>query len=254
MADGLPLSERLGDPLPYLVKLIDTARPLSIQLHPADDPVARTVGKEEAWIVLEAEPGATVLAGLEPGMTRQRLAELTEAAFADPHGAGPSLVAALEPIEVVPGSVIFIAARTLHAIQGGILLAEIQQPSDCTYRLFDYGSERETHVEQVLEHIEPAARAPAWQPSGGHAVLEGAHLRLEVHEGEQSLAFEARGAGPPQLLVPARGLCKLTSRDGDHHEALEPGELRLHYGGAIEVDLGPGAQLVVGGLRTADEA
>ncbi len=248
---GRPLSRVLGGPLPFLAKLIDTARPLSIQLHPDDDPVANTPGKEEAWIILDAEPGAAVLAGLAPGVTRQTFARAVSRANAAPEACGPELLACLNKIPARAGMVILIPARTVHAIGGGILLAEIQQPSDCTYRLHDYGSGRPLHVEQGLATIDPSARARVFDPLDPTAPssIDGKHLRLRVcgagrHELDVSRA-------QPQLLVAHTSPCQVRARAGEAPTALVAGDLALALTGRLTLEVPEGGQAVIGHLARA---
>ncbi len=245
-AEGQALSRRLGAELPFLVKLIDTAAPLSVQLHPDDDPVHGRPGKEEAWIVLEAEPGASVLAGLRPEVDLSQLRSLHAAATLDPQGAGPALVDALQAHPVQTGSIVFVPARTLHAIRGGILLAEIQQPSDCTFRLFDYGSDRETHPQQVFSHIDPDAQPLLWRPGQAASQLRGNHLELESLVGPVRTRVVGQRQAP-QLIVAVRGQTR--ARADDEFATLEPGQLRLLHAGAIELELEADAIAVVGRLR-----
>lgn len=122
-----------------LLKLLFTSEPLSIQVHP-DDTFARAIGlhngKSEAWYILSAKPGAQIGVGLTHRVTPQEL-----------HAAirSGSIVDLLHWRAVAAGDSIFIPAGTIHAIGAGIVLAEIQQHSDATFRLFDYGSGRELH-------------------------------------------------------------------------------------------------------------
>ena len=141
-----PLAAALGRPLPFLAKLIDTALPLSVQVHPGDDPTTGAPGKEEAWVVLAADPDARVWAGLAP--------TCSPAEFRRAVAAGEPLLHLLRTIPVVAGSVLLIPARTVHAIGGGILLAEIQQPSDCTFRFHDHGSERPIQPREALAAVD----------------------------------------------------------------------------------------------------
>ena len=124
-----------------LLKLLFTSEPLSIQVHP-DDTFARAMGmpngKSEAWYILSAEPGAQIGVGLNRRVTPQELhAAITNG----------SIVDLVQWRPVTKGDVIFIPAGTIHAIGAGIVLAEIQQRSDTTFRLFDYGRERELHID-----------------------------------------------------------------------------------------------------------
>jgi mannose-6-phosphate isomerase len=133
-----------------LLKLLFTSAPLSIQVHP-DDTFARAMGmpngKSEAWYILSAEPGAQIGVGLTRRITPQEL----YAAIAN-----GSIVDLVQWRPVANGDVIFIPAGTIHALGAGIVLAEIQQRSDTTFRLFDYGRQRELHVDNGV------AVANAW--------------------------------------------------------------------------------------------
>ena len=135
---------------PVLVKFIDAAKPLSIQVHP-DDAYAKAhgepFGKNEMWYILHAEPDAFLYLGFRK--------EITEADFRA-RIADQTLTDVLNRVPVHPGDSFFIKAGTLHAIGAGITLAEIQQNSNATYRVFDYGrtdkdgNTRPLHVEQAL--------------------------------------------------------------------------------------------------------
>ncbi len=128
-------------PSALLLKLLFTSAPLSIQVHP-DDTFARAMGmpngKSEAWYIISAEPGAQVGVGLNRPVTPQQL----RTSIAD-----GSIVDLLQWRTVTKGDVIFIPAGTIHALGAGIVLAEIQQRSDTTFRLFDYGRQRELHID-----------------------------------------------------------------------------------------------------------
>ena len=127
-----------------LLKLIFTKEILSIQVHPDDD-FARLIGlhngKTEAWYILSAEPGAQVALGLKVRLTRQELRQ----AIID-----GSIAGIVEWRSVVAGDIVFVPAGTIHAIGAGLVVAEIQQRSDTTFRLFDYGRDREIHVDQAV--------------------------------------------------------------------------------------------------------
>ncbi len=132
-------------PLPaLLLKLLFTSEPLSIQVHP-DDKFARSIGlpngKTEAWYILAAIPGARIALGLKRHLTLQEL----RASISD-----GSIAALTQWRPAVKGDIIFVPAGTIHAIGAGIVLAEIQQRSDTTFRLFDYGRQRELHAESAV--------------------------------------------------------------------------------------------------------
>lgn len=248
-ARGGSLLDLLGAPLPFLVKLIDTESRLSIQLHPADgdrpDPSGAPTGlpgKEEAWIVLDAAPGARVRAGLANGIGGDEFERRLRAAQADPQEAGAALVDALRAIPVRRGSIILVPPRTVHAIEGGLLVAEIQQPTDCTFRLFDYGSERELHVDEGLRVYDSSAQARCWQPEDAAAgvQLEGDHLRLRPVRGPGPLPASRLGA--PRLVVQVEG----RSIASDGLPPLSPGDLRLDLEGDAALTLGNDALVVIG--------
>lgn len=137
---------------PLLAKLIDASDWLSVQLHPNDKQAyeleGEPRGKTEAWYILAAEPGARLVIGVEPGTTRKQVAK----AIRD-NTLGELLVYA----DAAPGDVLFIRAGTIHAIGAGILIYEIQQSSDTTYRLYDWGragldgKPRELHIDKGLK-------------------------------------------------------------------------------------------------------
>jgi mannose-6-phosphate isomerase len=127
-----------------LLKLLFTSEPLSIQVHP-DDAFAQSIGqpngKTEAWYILAALPDARVAVGLKRHLTPQELS----ASIKD-----GSIAGLTQWRPVVKGDVIFVPAGTIHAIGAGIVLAEIQQHSDATFRLYDYGRQRELHADDAV--------------------------------------------------------------------------------------------------------
>ena len=154
--DGV-LGESRGDAdaFPLLIKLIDAADRLSVQVHPDDDYAARVEndrGKTEMWYIVAAEEGAEIICGLNP--------DTDTAAFAAAVAAG-NTEAALCHVPVHAGECYFIPAGLPHAIGRGILIAEIQQNCDLTYRVYDYdrvdknGCPRELHVKKALDVIRP---------------------------------------------------------------------------------------------------
>ncbi len=118
---------------PLLVKFLDAAQSLSVQVHPNDAQAARLsppdLGKTEAWYILAADPGSRVYAGLQPGVEREQLAE------AIAKGTCETLLHGFEP---KAGDCLFIPAGTVHALGAGLLVAEVQQSSDTTFRLYDW--------------------------------------------------------------------------------------------------------------------
>ena len=145
----------VGNGFPLLLKYLDCNRVLSVQVHP-DDRYAQQMptpdlGKTEAWYVIQAEPGSKIYAGLKPGVTKSELANSLEKGLVEP------LLHVLYP---QAGDCVFIPAGTVHALGEGLLVAEIQQASDTTFRLFDWnrvgpdGLPRPLHIRESLEVIQ----------------------------------------------------------------------------------------------------
>lgn len=140
---------------PLLFKFLDANRDLSIQVHPDDVQGAQLnppdLGKTEAWYILDAEPGAKVYVGLKDGISRGDL----ESAVAEDR-----VLQCMHVVEPTAGDCLFIPAKTVHALGKGLLVAEIQQASNTTFRLFDWnrtgpdGKPRALHIEESLDTID----------------------------------------------------------------------------------------------------
>ena len=151
---GKAVNERYGGQLPLLVKFIDAKRDLSIQVHPNDEMAMRVhgkMGKSEMWYIIKAEPGAHLYAGFKTEITPDEYQRRIE---------DGTITEVLADHTVKAGDVFYLPAGRVHAICGGILLAEVQQSSDVTYRIFDYnrpgldGKPRELHTELAKEAID----------------------------------------------------------------------------------------------------
>ena len=137
---------------PLLFKYLDCNRVLSVQVHPCDDYGSKMTipdrGKTEAWYIVSSEPDSVIYAGLKEGVDRQALKEAIDACETQ---------RVLHAFHPVAGDVVFIPAGTVHALGAGLLVAEIQQSSNTTFRLFDWnrmgadGKPRDLHIEQSLE-------------------------------------------------------------------------------------------------------
>lgn len=143
-----------GGHFPLLIKLIDATDRLSVQVHPDDAYAAMDgdAGKTEMWYVVDAEPGAQLVYGLRKGVDATDFSDAVAAGRVDD---------CLNYIPVKRGDIYFIPSGLVHAIGGGILIAEIQQNSDLTYRVYDYdrrdaaGNLRELHIEKALDVVRP---------------------------------------------------------------------------------------------------
>lgn len=142
---GLPAPEAF----PLLVKFLDSEQLLSLQVHPDDEVAARQglpSGKTEAWVVLEAAPGACVYLGTADGVSCARLLDRVAAGADD-----QELLSLLRRIEVASGDVLLVRAGTVHALGPGLALYEVQQNSDTTWRIHDWGRGRAVHLAQARQ-------------------------------------------------------------------------------------------------------
>ena len=184
---GEAVVKKYGTKLPLLVKFIDAESDLSIQVHPNDEMARREhgkFGKSEIWYIIDAKPGSYLYAGFKKEITpedyKRRVADGT-------------IVEVLAKHTVKAGDVFYLPAGRVHAICGGILLAEVQQSSDVTYRIFDYnrpgmdGKPRELHTElaaQALDfHVEDDYRTQYSNLSGrANRIIDSPHFSVRVTE------------------------------------------------------------------------
>ncbi len=161
---------------PLLIKLLFPKDKLSVQVHP-DDALAQHYGeprgKTECWYALDARPGAQVALGIRPGVSVAQV----EAAVHD-----ASLESLLEMVPVEKGDMIFVDAGTVHAMGPGVVILETQQTSDLTYRMYDYGSSRELHLEKSFAAMRLKTRAgkvPPRSVNGCTVLIDEKYFRIE---------------------------------------------------------------------------
>ncbi len=158
---------------PLLIKLLDANRWLSVQVHP-DDVYGleheNDLGKTEMWVVLYAEPGAELIYGFKAGVTKDAFEAAIQAGDVEPW---------LHRVPVEVGDVIFVPAGTIHALGPGAIVAEIQQNSNTTYRIYDWGRPRPIHVEQALDVLNFDLVEP--EPLRPSLLNEGDGVRVELH-------------------------------------------------------------------------
>ncbi len=149
--DGLGWKCQAFDRFPILIKFIDAKNPLSIQVHPDDEYALREeneYGKNEMWYIMDCEPGASIYYGVNQDISKEELRVRVE---------NNTVLEVLNKVEVHKGDTFFVEAGTIHAIGAGILICEIQQNSNCTYRLYDYdrrdkyGNPRELHLDKAQD-------------------------------------------------------------------------------------------------------
>lgn len=241
---GEHVAERYEWRIPLLVKLLDCADWLSVQVHPNDEQAARLVGpgapgKTEAWHFLEAEPGATIYAGTKDGTTRETLTKAIREGF---------ILEVARRLEVRTGETYLLPAGTLHSLGPGLLLYEVQQASDTTYRVYDWGrpsrAGRELHIEESVAVTDPRKSAvlaptPRLEATGAANVLSCPHFALDLlRVAASSLKADTAGKSFHVLTVSA-GTADVTNggetvRLGRHETALVAGGARAYEISSVE--------------------
>jgi len=184
------------DQCPLLVKLLFTTERLSVQVHPGDQYAHQhhqSLGKTEAWYVVAAEPKAEVAVGFKQSLSSQRLEDAARSG---------EIETLLDWRPVKPGDVFFVPAGAVHAIGAGVTICEVQQNSDITYRLYDYGRPRELHLEHGVNvsdlgphhsHVAPLVLAP-----GREELVVSDYFRIERLKFTGKVQF---GAGAPYYML-----------------------------------------------------
>jgi mannose-6-phosphate isomerase len=215
---------------PWLVKFLDAGDWLSVQVHPDEEAVRRLWpgegSKTEAWFVLDAAPGSRVWAGLLPGTDEPRLRAALQAG---------TVAECLHSFEPRPGDCVFLPAGTVHAV-GGVLMAEVQQTSDATFRLFDWnrrdakGQARQLHIEEALAstHWDRGPVQPIkargftdphgpWAPTRLQELVRCPFFHLDyLQSGER---FACGGQGRMQMLIVLDGHGRLSTPEADEEVA-----------------------------------
>ncbi len=225
---GRSVSERYHQQLPLLVKFIDAKRDLSIQVHPNDEMAQRVhgkMGKSEMWYIIDAKPGSFLYAGFNREITQAEY----KARIAD-----GTITEVLARHEVRSGDVFYLPAGRVHAIGGGILLAEVQQSSDVTYRIFDYnrpgmdGKPRELHTElaaQALDfHVEDEYRSIYPDRQGrANLVIDSPFFSVRVTETETLFHRNLLKYDSFIITMCIQGDCKLRMRTTGEEVLLREG-------------------------------
>jgi mannose-6-phosphate isomerase len=237
---GAKIGEIWFEPPPelpsLLVKYIFTSEKLSVQVHPDDDQ-ARAMGhgangKEECWLVIDAEPGATLGIGFHEAIE----AEAMRAAALD-----GSIEKLLVWHPVRAGDFFYIPANTVHAIGAGVSLIEVQQNADITFRLYDYGRPRELHLDDAIAVASGTPHDPQLRrhvPERGTVELaDGRYFRLHRVEGEPHEGIRA-AYDRPLLVIPREGSLSIRG------EALTPGSCG-YVPSITEVRFDPAGQALI---------
>lgn len=193
-----------SDRFPLLCKILDAKEKLSIQVHPPAE-IAPSLGgepKTETWYIAHAKPGAELYVGVEEGVTEEAFREALE------KGTAEELVHA---IPAKTGEHIFIPSGRLHAIGAGLVIYEIQQNSDTTYRVYDWGriglsgKPRDLHIEESLKSIDFDDVSPSMDEPDGTLLCECEHFRLERHSANVGENIASASGGSFSILTMVSG-------------------------------------------------
>ncbi|MDE6727595.1 MAG: class I mannose-6-phosphate isomerase [Oscillospiraceae bacterium] len=231
---------------PILIKLIDAKDNLSVQVHPSNEyalNVEGEYGKTEMWYIVDCEEGAELLYGFKREISREEFAERI---------ANNTLLEVANNVPVHKGDVFFIESGTLHAIGKGILIAEIQQNSNTTYRVYDYGrvgkdgKPRELHIEKALDVTE---RVPPKYPTTAQGAPEkvGGGVKTLLRSCEYFTVYKLELDGSDRYDTKGASFHSLLVLDGEVEIAADGGEkVTAKKGGSIFVSADTGAYTISG--------
>ena len=235
---GDEVYEKFGNEFPVLIKLIDANDWLSIQVHPDDELAAKRNigrGKTEMWYIMDAEPGSELIIGFNRDVSREACQEAL---------ASGKLLELLHYEPVRKGDAFFINSGKIHAIGGGILLAEIQQSSDVTYRVYDFdrkdaeGNPRELHTDLALDAMDYARRddfriAYPSEKNTAAPLVDSAYFKTSCLHLDSPLMCEFKSQGSFRVYVCVDGSATLEL--GSYSVPIEKGETALLPAAAPEL-------------------
>lgn len=232
---NLPLTDT-GD-FPLLVKFLDARENLSVQVHPSQsytDAHDDAFLKSEAWYIVDCEPDAVIYKGMKAGVTADQLRKALET------NTDEAVVPLLETVPVKPGECHYLPSGTCHALGAGVLVAEVQTPSDTTFRVYDWGrTGRELHIDQAIQCIDfGPCDASAYEPN---VVVDGAYaqvrqlVRCEFFAMDQVVmsdgGLDEIAGGEPIVMMMLAGGAKI-SCDGSDDVSVAQGTTVLLPAGA----------------------
>lgn len=234
---------RKGEAFPILVKLIDAKDDLSVQVHPDDEYAVReegSLGKTEMWYILDCDEGAELIYGFRERVSREDFRKAIEE---------NTLLEYVNRVPVRKGDVFFIPPGTLHAIGKGMLIAEIQQSSNVTYRVYDYGrvgadgKPRELHIEKALDVTIPDV--PAYKPEN-HLKNDGVTEMECLRKCGYFCVFELECSGKYELKGNRDSFMHLLVFDGEGDVEAEGESLHIKKGSSVFVPAGDGTLNIKG--------
>ncbi|ATV25761.1 type I phosphomannose isomerase catalytic subunit [Prevotella intermedia] len=222
--------ERFGNEFPLLIKFIDASKQLSIQVHPNDEQAkAKGLkrGKTEMWYVMESAPDATLLSGLKRAITPEEYKAMVE---------NDTITDALCEYRVGEGDVFYLPAGRIHSIGTGTFLAEIQETSDVTYRIYDFkrkdkdGNYRQLHTEAAAECIDYSVESDyrtKYEPrkNEGVELAQCTHFTTSVYDLDEPMLLDYSELDSFVVLIALSGECTLST--GDAETQLRAGETVL---------------------------
>ena len=249
---GRRVSEEYLNKFPLLIKFIDANDKLSVQVHPSDDYAAVNekgeLGKNEMWYILSAEQGATLVAGVKKGVTKESFKQAIQ---------DNKVEECLNYINVKAGDCINIPDGLVHAIGKGIILAEVQQNSDTTYRVYDYnrigpdGNTRPLHVEKSLETINFSYTGDVCRNAVGLKVSAGEDVNKTIKIANKYFAIEMYETNGGVIAENADGgrFCIYIVCEGNGRIVYKDGEIDIKKGETILIPADMGAYKIEGTLK-----
>ena len=211
--------QRFGNEFPLLIKFIDARQDLSIQVHPTDE-IAKMQGKErgktEMWYLMDSDKDATLLCGLKKKITPEEYAQMVE---------NDTIVDAIDRYEVKEGDCFFLPAGRIHAIGTGCFLAEIQQTSDVTYRIYDFkrkdknGNYRQLHTKEAAEcinyNVESNYRTD-YTPvkNQGVSLVQCPYFNTAVYDLDEPMTIDYSELDSFVILIGVKGNATITDNEG----------------------------------------
>ena len=223
--------ERFGNEFPLLIKFIDARQDLSIQVHPTDEIAHRQGkprGKTEMWYIMDCDPGAKLYCGLRQQITPERYKEMVE---------DDTICDALAQYEVSEGDVFFLPAGRIHAIGAGCFLAEIQQTSDVTYRIYDFkrrdkdGNYHQLHTHEAAESINYQVESDYrthYTPmkNEGVQLVQCPYFTTAVYDLDEPMTLDYSELDSFVILIGLSGSATITDEEGNQ-TSLKAGETLL---------------------------
>lgn len=212
---------RFGNKFPLLIKFIDAKLDLSIQVHPGDELAKKrhnSFGKNEMWYVIAADKGAKLISGFSEQITPKEYKErVYNGTFAE----------VLQTCDIQPGDVFYVPAGRVHGIGAGAFVAEIQQTSDITYRIFDYnrkdkdGKSRELHTAQALDAINFADVQDDFRTSYEHLknepveIVASPYFTTSVYDMTEEISCDYSELDSFVIFICTEGTCRMTDNEGN---------------------------------------